>query len=79
MFDATVVAFCNQKTLLERAQKKYPKLSLLDIKKRVAAQMPLSKKKQKADFPIDNYRLQTLMKDVLKLWFHIKKTNKKQT
>ncbi|MBN1492941.1 MAG: dephospho-CoA kinase [Candidatus Omnitrophica bacterium] len=76
LFDATVVVCCNQSTILERAQKKYRSLSLPEIKARINAQMPLVKKKRKADFSIDNYSAQTLMKDVLLLWFHFKKTHK---
>jgi dephospho-CoA kinase len=76
MFDAVIVVACDQPTIIERAQKKYRKLSLPEIKARIAAQMPLAKKKQKADFCIHNNRMQSVMKDVLSLWFHFKKTNK---
>jgi len=76
MFDATIVVSCDQTTILRRAQKKYRALSVADIKARIVAQMPLAKKRGKADFCIHNDRIQNVMKEVLALWFHCKKTNK---
>lgn len=67
-FDAVIVVAASQKNRILRLKKRG--LSLAEIKRRLAAQMPLEKKLKKADFVIDNNHSLKETKEQIQNLFH---------
>lgn len=70
--DATIVVWCSRAEQIRRLMKR-DDISRAEARERIQTQMPLAKKKARADYVIDNSLLEHGVSQAVRLWRRIKK------
>ena len=67
-FNRIIVVAASNKTIVARARSRFPHLSRKEIVSRITSQLPLERKKKKADFIIHNNELKKTITQTKHIW-----------